>query len=286
LKGHSNLAKIVREDKESNMTNSMKKANISILAVAFVVSVFTIPQLSVALTSEAVVNALASDSNPATAAAAAKLDKKQFRGVKVSVENGIATLNGTVDLYEYKADAEKRVRRAIGVIAVRNLIDVAGPSIPDRELQEKLQEKLTYDRVGYGNTFNAISLTVESGVVTLGGRARTDVDKDSAFALVATQPGVKEVIEEIDVDPVSMLDDHTRIAVARAIYGYPSLKRYSIDPAKPIRISVQNGHVELYGIVDSRADKDVAFMQANAVPGVFSVNNYLQIAGQFDETQK
>jgi len=49
---------------------------------------------------------------------------------------------------------------------------------------------------------------------------------------------------------------------------------------------VQNGHVELYGIVDSRADKDVAFMQANAVPGVFSVNNYLQIAGQFDETQK
>ncbi|MGA8089092.1 MAG: BON domain-containing protein [Terracidiphilus sp.] len=268
------------------MTKAINKASISFFAVAVVVSIFTIPQPSVAATNETGVSALAQDSNPATTAASARLDKKQYRGVKVSVENGIATLTGTVDLYEYKADAEKRVRKASGVIAVRNLVDVAGPSIPDRELQAKLQEKLTYDRVGYGNAFNAINLTVESGIVSLGGHARTDVDKDSALALVSTQPGVKDVIEEIEVDPVSIMDDQTRIAVARAIYGYPSLNRYSIDPAKPIRISVQNGHVELYGIVDSRADKDVAFMRANGVPGVFSVKNYLQIAGQSDEMQK
>jgi osmotically-inducible protein OsmY len=280
------LAKMLREDKESDMTKAMSKASISILAVAVVISVLTIPQLSVAVTNETGVNTFAQDSNPTTTAASSRLDKKQYRGVKVSVENGIATLTGTVDLYEYKTDAEKRVRKAIGVTAVRNLIEVAGPNISDRELQAKLQEKLTYDRVGYGNTFNAISLTVESGIVTLGGHARTDVDKDSALALVSTQPGVKDVIEEIDVDPVSIMDDQTRIAVARAIYGYPSLNRYSIDPAKPIRISVQNGHVELYGIVDSRADKDVAFIRANGVPGVFSVKNYLQIAGQSDEIRK
>ena len=280
------LANTLREDKESDMRKAINKASISIFAVALVVSILTIPQPSVAATNETGVNALAQDSNPATTAAAARLDKKQYRGVKVSVENGIATLTGTVDLYEYKADAEKRVRKATGVIAVRNLVEVAGPSIPDRELQAKLQEKLTYDRVGYGNAFNAINLTVESGIVSLGGHARTDVDKDSALALVSTQPGVKDVIEEIEVDPVSIMDDQTRIAVARAIYGYPSLNRYSIDPAKPIRISVQNGHVELYGIVDSRADKDVAFMRANGVPGVFSVKNYLQIAGQPDERQE
>ena len=263
------LAKMLREDKESDMTKTMNKVSISSFALAVVVSVLTIPQLSVAATNEKneiVVNALAQDSNPATIAASARLDKKQYREIKVSVEHGIATLTGTVDLYEYKADAEKRVRRVPGVTAVRNLVDVSGPSIPDQELQAKLQEKLTYDRVGYGNTFNAISLTVESGIVTLGGHARTDMDKDSALALVSTQPGVKDVIEEIDVDPVSIMDDQTRIAVARAIYGYPSLNRYSIDPAKPIRISVQNGHVELYGIVDSRADKDVAFIRANGVP--------------------
>ena len=280
------LANALREDKDPGMTKTMNKASISIFAAALVVSVLTIPQLSGAVTNEKGINALDQDSNPATTSASARLDKKQYRGIKVSVENGIATLTGTVDLYEYKADAEKRVRKASGVIAVRNLVDVAGPSFPDRELQAKLQEKLTYDRVGYGNAFNAISLTVESGVVTLGGHARTDVDKDSALALVATEPGVKDVIEEIDVDPVSLMDDQTRIAVARAIYGYPPLNRYSIDPAKPIRISVQNGHVELYGIVNSRADKDMAFMRANAVPDVFSVKNYLQIAGQSDEIGK
>jgi osmotically-inducible protein OsmY len=105
------------------------------------------------------------------------------------------------------------------------------------------------------------------------------------LALVSTQPGVKDVIEEIDVDPVSMMDDQIRMAVARAVYGYPSLNRYAIDPAKTIRISVQNGHEELYGIVDTKADKDVAFVRANGVAGVFSVKNYLQVANQSSETK-
>jgi osmotically-inducible protein OsmY len=172
------------------------------------------------------------------------------------------------------------------VNAVRNDIEVAGPNVSDAELQAKLGEKLAYDRVGYGNAFNSIGLSVHDGVVTLGGHARTDVDKDSALALVSTYPGVKEVVNEIEVDPVSIMDDQTRMAVARAVYGFPSLQRYAIDPAKTIRISVQNGHVELYGVVDSQGDKEAAFIQANAVPGVFSVKNFLQVANQPSERQK
>jgi osmotically-inducible protein OsmY len=224
--------------------------------------------------------------NPPASDAAARLDKKQFQNVKVSVEKGIATLTGSVDLYEYKADAEKRMHKAKGVTAVRNLIEVTGPSIPDQELQAKLQEKLSYDRVGYGNTFNAITVSVENGAATLGGHARTYVDRDSAVALVSTTAGVKDVANEIEVDPVSMMDDQIRMAVARAVYGYASLSKYAIDPAKPIRISVQNGNVELYGMVDSQADKELAFMRANGIPGVFSVKNYIQVAGQPTEAQK
>jgi osmotically-inducible protein OsmY len=82
------------------------------------------------------------------------------------------------------------------------------------------------------------------------------------------------------------MDDRTRMEVARAVYGFATLNKYAVDPAKPIRISVQNGHVELYGVVDSQADKDVAFLRANGVPGVFSVKNYLQVAGQPNEAQK
>jgi osmotically-inducible protein OsmY len=221
-----------------------------------------------------------------SSAVTAKLDKKQFKDVKVSVENGIATLTGTVDLYEYKADAAKRVQKVKGIAGVRNEIQVGGPTVSDDQLKAKLLEKLQYDRVGYGNAFNSISLNVQNGVVTLGGHARTDVDKDSAMALVSTYPGVKDVVEEISVDPVSLMDDQIRLQVARAVYGYTTLNKYAIDPAKPIRISVQNGHVELYGVVDSKADSDVAYLRANSVPGVFSVTNHLQVASQTEEKPK
>jgi hyperosmotically inducible protein len=129
-------------------------------------------------------------------------------------------------------------------------------------------------------------VSVQNGAVTLSGHARTDVDKDSALALVSTYPGVKDVTNEIEVDPVSIMDDRTRMAVARAVYGYPSLNKYAIDPEKPIRISVQNGNVELYGTVDTQADKDTAYLRANGIPGVFSVKNYLQVASQPSEPQK
>jgi len=215
-----------------------------------------------------------------------KLKKSQFKDVKASVDkDGIATLTGSVSLYEYKKDAANRIRKAKGVNGVRNEIQVSGQSASDDELKKKLSEKLTYDRVGYGNAFNAISMNVENGVVTLGGHARTDVDKDSALALVSTYPGVKDVVDDIEVDPTSIMDDQTRLAVARSVYGYPSLNKYAIDPAKPIRISVQNGHVELFGVVDNKADKDAAYLRANSVPGVFSVKNYLQVAGQTSESE-
>ena len=38
---------------------------------------------------------------------------------------------------------------------------------------------------------------------------------------------------------------------------------------------VQNGNVELYGTVDTEADKDTANIRANGVSGVFSAKNYL-----------
>lgn len=271
------------------MIRTMCNPRATLLAATLSGVFLSLPQASLAAQPRALISgaaALAQSGNPTAIDAAARLNKKQYRDIKVSVENGIATLTGTVDLYEYKTDAEKRVRRAKGVIAVRNLIEVAGASVSDKDLQAKLAEKLAYDRVGYGNAFNAITITVENGVATVGGHARTYVDRDSALALVSTYPGVKDVVNEIDVDPTSIMDDQARIEVARAIYGYPTLSKYAIDPAKPIRISVQNGHVELYGTVDSQADKDTAYLRANGVPGIFSVKNYLQVAGQPDEAQK
>jgi osmotically-inducible protein OsmY len=244
-------------------------------AIIFAGAMLALPQASLA--------AQAGDDAGAARDLQSKLNKSQFKNVKVDVQNGIATLSGTVDLYEYKADADKRAHKEKGIQAVRNDIEVAGPSLSDDQLRAKLGEKLEYDRVGYANVFDAITIGVQNGVVTLGGHALDYPSRDSAVGLVSTYPGVKDVVDDIQVDPASPMDDRIRVAEYRAIYGYPSLNRYAIDPAKTIRITVTGGHVQLDGIVDSQADKDTANIRANGVSGVFSVTNNLQVANQPSE---
>ncbi|HUH62713.1 MAG TPA: BON domain-containing protein [Terracidiphilus sp.] len=268
------------------MYNPLRTTKAVLMAATLAGALLSLPQMSLAAAGRSGSYALGQDDSGLAGEVQSKLNKSQFKNVKVSVQNGVATLTGTVDMYESKVDADRRVHKVKGVTAVRNDIEVAGPSMTDQQLQSKLADKLAYDRVGYGNVFNAITVSVQDGAVTLGGHARTYVDRDSALALVSTTPGVKDVNNEIEVDPTSIMDDQTRFAVARAVYSYPTLNKYAIDPQKPIRISVQNGHVELYGTVDSQADKEAAYIRANGVPGVFSVKNYLQVGGQPAEQPK
>ncbi len=208
------------------------------------------------------------------------LDNKRYKDVKVAVQDGVVKLTGTVPLYADKEDADKRAHHRRGVKGVENMIEVGGPVVEDVTLRDKLAEKLAYDRVGYGTTaFNALTISVQNGAVTLGGVAYGPMDKDSALSLVANYPGVKDVVDNIEVAPTSPMDDRIRLAEARAIYGAPQLNKYAIDPAKPIRITVVNGNVTLSGVVDNQGDKDVANIRANGVPGVFKVINNLQVAG-------
>jgi osmotically-inducible protein OsmY len=262
------------------MRKTMRRTEFTLAAAMLAGALLSLPQLSRAAALASGSGAQAQQQSPAAAAVQARLNKKQFHDVRVTVDNGIATLSGTVELYEYKADAAKNALHTKGVTAVRNEIEVTGSSVPDQELQAKLGEKLEYDRVGYGNVFDAITVSVDNGAVTLGGHAHNYMNRDSALALVATTPGVKDMVDNIEVDPVSPMDDQTRVAVAHAVYSFPALNKYAINPVMPIRISVQNGNVELYGMVDTQADKEAAFIRANSVPGVFSVKNYLQVANQ------
>jgi hyperosmotically inducible protein len=211
---------------------------------------------------------------------AQKLAKKsQFRDVKSSVEDGIVTLTGTVDLYQRKLDAAKLARKTASVQGVRNLITVAGPNVPDEQLEQKLAKKLTYVRTGYDSTFDYFALGVKDGVVTVEGEDRTGVGRDEALADIANMPGVKDVVASISVEPVSPMDDGLRLRTAQAIYRDPVLSKYAVDPARPIRIIVENGHVTLYGVVDSTMDKNVAGLRANQIPGAFSVENKLVVKG-------
>lgn len=214
------------------------------------------------------------------AKASEELGKRdKFKEVTATVEDAIVTLSGNVELFIDKVNAEKRVRKIQNVDGVRNRIQVAS-SVHDEILREQLSNKLRYDRIGYGIVFNNLTLSVENGVATVAGKVRDYPDRDSAIAIVETTPGVKDVIDEIDVAPTSINDDRLRIALARSIYGNSALQKYAVDPQAPIRIVVENGNVELHGVVTNQLDKQVAYTQASSVPGVFSVKNNILIASE------
>ena len=207
-------------------------------------------------------------------------DKKQFKSITASVEDGVVTLRGNVDLFYDKMRAEKKAKEPAHVEGVRNLVEVRGLQLSDSVLAEKVANRLRYDRIGQGIMFNALTASIQNGTAIVGGTVRSEPDRASALAIVETTPGVKNVVDEINVAPLSPMDDELRVRLARAIYGAPTLARYLNDPQAPIRIVVENGHVTLAGVVSSAMDKQIAGMQANQVPGVFSVNNQLVVAGR------
>ncbi len=214
-------------------------------------------------------------------AVSGKLARKSPLGnVKASVEDGIVTLTGTVDLYQSKLDAAKLARKTANVQGVRNLVTVAGPNVADNVLEQKLATKLRYVREGYDSTFDYFALNVKDGVVTVEGQDRTGLGKDEALADIASLPGVKDVVDNVTIEPVSNFDDGLRIRALQTIYRDSVLSKYALDPARPIRIIVDNGHVTLYGAVDNEMDKTIAGMRANELFGAFTVQNKLVVASK------
>lgn len=203
--------------------------------------------------------------------------KDKWKELSASTEDGIVTLTGSLKILMDKIDVGKKVDKVEHVNGVRNHIEIS-TTVPDQELSQKLADKLRYDRVGYGVVFNNLTLEVKNGVATIGGQVHDYPSRDSALAIAETMPGVKDVVDNIEVLPTSTFDDDLRIRVARAIYGNSALSRYATDPQKPIRIVVDKGHVTLYGVVDSPLDKTLAETQAKSVPDVFSVDNRLMVS--------
>ena len=96
--------------------------------------------------------------------------------------------------------------------------------------------------------------------------------KSDAGNVVKDIEGVEKVDNQIQVLPLSSMDDGIRMAEYRAIYGHPGLDRYAMQAVPPIHIIVDNGKVTLEGVVANQGDKDMAGIRANTVSGVFSVS--------------
>jgi hyperosmotically inducible periplasmic protein len=129
----------------------------------------------------------------------------------------------------------------------------------------------------YFGVFDYIAYKVNGYDVTLIGSVVRPSLKSDAENAVKHIEGVEHVDNQIDLLPPSSMDDGLRIRLFRAIYQFPSLQKYELGVQKPIRIIVKNGHVSLEGVVDNDADKKLVELRANAVPGIFSVTNDLQV---------
>ena len=129
----------------------------------------------------------------------------------------------------------------------------------------------------YLDVFDYLEYRVDGNEVTLMGQVTRPQLKSDAERAVKRIEGVTYVNNEIEVLPLSPSDDRLRLRLFHFIYGYAALQKYALGVNKPIRIIVNKGHVNLEGVVDNEADKNIAFIRANSVSDVFSVRNNLQV---------
>ena len=170
-------------------------------------------------------------------------------------------------------------------ILVLSLLTLATLSIAQdqRETSAKAQERITREvrhellMLPYFGVFDNIAFKVDGYNLTLLGQVVRPSLKSDAENAVKHIEGVEKIDNQIEVLPPSTTDDSLRLALYRAIYGYPALEKYALGVQKPIRIIVKNGHVTLEGVVDSDADKNMAGLRAKGVPGTFSVTNNLRV---------
>jgi hyperosmotically inducible periplasmic protein len=182
---------------------------------------------------------------------------------------------------------EKRMKRKL-VVALVTLLSMAVLGVaqdrgqPSARSQERIIKEVRHEllMLPYFGVFDYIAFKVDGSTVTLLGQVvRPSLKSDSESAIKHIE-GVDKVDNQIQVLPPSPTDNSLRMRLYREIYGYSALEKYALGVQKPIRIIVNMGRVTLEGVVDNESDKNLAGLRANTVPGIFSVNNNLQVSPQ------
>lgn len=158
----------------------------------------------------------------------------------------------------------------------------AGPAAQrdEAKFQEKVAKEVRHQLVmlPYYSVFDNLEYKIEGDKVILSGQVTRPTLKSDAEGAVKGIESVSAVVNNIEVLPVSSMDDQIRRAVYRAIYGESGLFRYAQSAVPSIHIIVKNGNVTLEGVADNEGDKNLANLRASAVPNVFSVKNNLRVA--------
>lgn len=153
----------------------------------------------------------------------------------------------------------------------------------DKQTEPKSRQNLVREvrhqlvMLPYYSVFDNLAYKVEGDTVTLEGQVTRPTLKSDAAGVVKNIEGVGRVVNNIEVLPLSPMDDQIRRAMYRTIYGEAGLSRYAQSAVPSIHIIVKNGTVTLEGVVDNEGDKNLVNVRANGVPNVFAVKNNLVV---------
>jgi osmotically-inducible protein OsmY len=124
--------------------------------------------------------------------------------------------------------------------------------------------------------FDEVTVADVDGMITIGGHVTKPFKRTAIAARVVKVAGVREVVNEIEVLPVSGADAGLRRVIAAAIYGHPTFWPYAAMARPPIHIVVAHGHVRLTGLVTSEVERRLAYALAQ-VEGASSISNELRV---------
>jgi len=200
----------------------------------------------------------------------ARLPVDSASAIVVNVEEGVVTLAGAVASFGQKVAAGDIVRHTAGAVLADNQLQVrpVGP-VSDQELQ-----RLIVSGLGLFDATRQADLTVgvEDGVVTLGGAVDSLVAKRRAYQLATDIAGVREVRDNIAVEPrVSRTDQEIATDVRASFHASPVLRSQTIE------VRTEGGTIILSGTVRDLTSLELAEEIALYTHGARGLDNRLGV---------
>ncbi|MBB5638369.1 BON domain-containing protein [Pedobacter cryoconitis] len=190
--------------------------------------------------------------------------------IGVTANDGVVTLTGIVDSYAKKSEAEDAAKKVAGVKAVVERIEVKYLGSIHKEDEEIAKEVLNAFKWNWKIPGEKITVKVEDGWVTLTGTINWNYQKDAAKNAIKNLLGVKGVTNSITIES----DIHD--AVEKKEIEDAIDRNWSVNN-QDIQVKVSGSRVTLTGTVNSIYQKDEAQRMAWNAPGVWYVDNEIEI---------
>jgi len=193
---------------------------------------------------------------------------------KVGFASIFATLVIGVAAFAFSVTVNAATNSALGGAVNNAPVDVQS----NAQLAKQVRHKLLM--LPYYGVFDNLAYSIDGSKVTLHGQVVRPSTRTDAARSVAGIAGVSQVVNNIQVLPLSGFDDSIRVRTYRALARTGGLYRYFMGANPSLHIVVDRGNITLAGVVGSKMDKQLAYMTARQVSGAFSVTNDLKVEGE------